>query len=400
MGGGDAEGESGADRVSNSIQVAKKPPFWRDVKTLSWAFQLAVLGLFVAIIGVLYNNVRVNSANQGIPIGFDFLDQPTDFTIPGNDLRTTQPVRDAIVQGVLNTLRVVILGIILATIIGVAVGIGRLSGNWLVRNLTLVYVEAIRNVPLLGLVIFSYLAIALSVFPTINESWIVDGLLVANGRGISAPWFSGSGFRLLGVLAVAVLVGLAIRYWRRLVQDRTGAPTRLPLWMIPSVAAVVLIGSALVGVGISGPSLDERVITGGITMPPEYFALLVALTIYTSSHIAEIFRGSIQAVPRGQGEAASAMALSGWQRMRYVILPQSLRIALPPLGNQYLNLLKNSSLGLAISYFELAKVTTTTIGNRSPAIPAFTLLIILYLIGSLALSAVVNLFNRRLAIES
>jgi general L-amino acid transport system permease protein len=381
------------------IQVATKPPFWRDVRTISWAFQLVVLGLFIAIIAILYNNVRVNSANQGLPVGFDFLDQPSDFTIPGNDLRTTQPVRDAIFEGVLNTLRVVVLGIILATIIGIAVGIGRLSGNWLVRNLTLVYVEAIRNVPLLGLVIFSYLAIALSVFPTIDNSWIVDGLLVANGRGISAPWITGSGVRLLAVLAVAAVVGLVVRRWRNTVQDRTGAPTRMPLYVIPPVVATALIGAAVVGVGLSGPTLDGRVVTGGITMPPEYFALLVALTVYTSSHIAEIFRGSIQAVPRGQGEAASAMALSSWQRMRYVILPQSLRIALPPLGNQYLNLLKNSSLGLAISYFELTKVTQTTIGNRSPAVPAFTLLIVLYLIGSLTLSLLVNYFNRRLAID-
>jgi general L-amino acid transport system permease protein len=381
------------------IQVTTKPPFWRDVRTISWAFQLVVLGLFIAIIAILYNNVRVNSANQGLPVGFDFLDQPSDFTIPGNDLRTTQPVLDAIFEGVLNTLRVVVLGIILATIIGIAVGIGRLSGNWLVRNLTLVYVEAIRNVPLLGLVIFSYLAIALSVFPTIDNSWIVDGLLVANGRGISAPWITGSGVRLLAVLAVAAVVGLVVRRWRNTVQDRTGAPTRMPLYVIPPVVATALIGAAVVGVGLSGPTLDGRVVTGGITMPPEYFALLVALTVYTSSHIAEIFRGSIQAVPRGQGEAASAMALSSWQRMRYVILPQSLRIALPPLGNQYLNLLKNSSLGLAISYFELTKVTQTTIGNRSPAVPAFTLLIVLYLIGSLTLSLLVNYFNRRLAID-
>lgn len=388
----------GAARVG-SIQVASKPPFWRDVRTLSWAFQLAVLGIFLAILAVLFNNVRVNSANQGIPIGFDFLDQPTDFTIPANDLRTTQPVRDALIEGVLNTLRVVVLGIILATIIGVAVGIGRLSGNWLIRNLTLVYVEAIRNVPLLGLVIFSYLAIALSIFPTIDNSWVVGDLLIANGRGISAPWISGSGLRLLGVLAVAALIGFAVRRWRQTVMDRTGEPTRLPLYMVPAVLATTVVGAILVGVGISTPELSERVVSGGITMQPEYFALLAALTIYTSSHIAEIFRGSIQAVPRGQGEAASAMALSAWQRMRYVILPQSLRIALPPLGNQYLNLLKNSSLGLAISYFELTKVTTTSIGNRSPAIPAFTVLIIIYLIGSLLISALVNVFNRRLAIE-
>ncbi len=379
--------------------MAKRPPFWRDVKTLSWLFQLAVLAFFVAIIGVLFNNVRVNSANQGIPVGFDFLDQPAGFPIPANDFRTSQPVRQAIVEGVLNTLRVVLVGIALATVIGVAVGIGRLSGNWLVRTFTLVYVEAIRNVPLLGLVIFSYLAIALAIFPRVDDSWIIDGLTVANGRGISVPWFSGSGLRFLAVLIVAAVVGYLVRAWRIRVMDATGAPTRLLFWMVPPVLATIVIGALLTSISVTSPVLAERQVSGGITMQPEYFALLAALTIYTSSHIAEIFRGSIQAVPKGQGEAATAMALSGWQRMRYVILPQSLRIALPPLGNQYINLLKNSSLGLAISYFDLTKVISTSIGNRSPAIPAFVVLIVIYLIGSLSISAVINFFNRRLAIE-
>ncbi len=379
--------------------MAEKPPFWRDVKTLAWLFQLAVLGLFVAIVAVLYNNVRVNSANQGIPTGFEFLDQPAGFPIPANEFRTSQPVRDAIFEGAMNTLRVVIVGIILATIIGVAVGIGRLSGNWLVRNITLAYVELVRNVPLLGLVIFAYLAIALAIFPKVEDSWIVDGLAVANGRGISVPWFTGSGLWFLVAMAVAAAVGYAIRRWRNSVLDRTGQPTNMLLWVTPAVLVVLVAAAAILGIGVTTPALEGRLIEGGITMQPEYFALLAALTIYTSSHIAEIFRGSIQAVPKGQGEAASAMALSGWQRMRYVVLPQSLRIALPPLGNQYINLLKNSSLGLAISYFELTKVTSTTIGNRSPAVPAYLLLMILYLIGSLAISAVINFFNRRMAIE-
>lgn len=378
--------------------MAAKPPFWRDVKVLAWLFQLAVLALFVAIIAVLVNNVRVNSANQGIPTGYEFLDQPAGFPIPANDFRTSQPVSDAILEGILNTLRVVVAGIVLATVIGVAVGIGRLSGNWLVRNLTLVYVELIRNVPLLGLVIFAYLAIALSIFPRVEDSWIGLGLVV-NGRGISVPWYDGSGLWLLVALAAGVAVGLGIRRWRQAVMDRTGEPLRLWLWALAPAVITTLAVAAAAGIRVTVPEIDGRQVGGGITMQPEYFALLAALVIYTSSHIAEIFRGSIQAVPKGQGEAASAMALSGWQRMRYVILPQSLRIALPPLGNQYINLLKNSSLGLAISYFELTKIISTTIGNRSPAIPAFLLLMVLYLIGSLFISAVINFFNRRMAID-
>jgi general L-amino acid transport system permease protein len=380
------------------VVAATKPPFWRDVKTLAWAFQLAVLGLFIAIVAVLVNNVRVNSTNQGIPTGFGFLDQPAGFPIPANDFRTSQPVREAVVEGVLNTLRVVIVGIVLATLLGVAVGIGRLSGNWLIRNITRVYVEVIRNVPLLGIVIFTYLAAVLSM-PRVDESWTLGSFAIANVRGMSVPWFTGSGLMLWLVAIVAGAVGYGLYRWRQSVMNATGEPARALWWSLPAFALILFWGAVLVGIGVSGPSIDGRSVSGGITMQPEYFALLVALVLYTASHIAEIFRGSIQAVPQGQGEAASAMALSGWQRMRYVVLPQALRIALPPLGNQYLNLMKNSSLGFAISYFELTKVTTTAIGNRAPAVPAFMMLMLLYLIASLILSAIVNVFNRRMAIQ-
>ncbi len=382
--------------MSNTV-TATKPPFWRDVKTLAWAFQLAVLGLVIAAIVVLVNNVRVNSANQGIPTGFGFLDQPAGFPIPANEFRTSQPVREAVIQGVLNTLRVVIVGIVLATILGVAVGVGRLSGNWLIRNITRVYVEVIRNVPLLGIVIFTYLAAVLSM-PGVADSWTIGSFAIANVRGMSVPWFTGSGLLLLLVAIIAAAVGYAVYRWRMSVMAATGEPARALWWSLPVFALILFWGAVLSGIGITGPAIDGRSVSGGITMQPEYFALLVALVLYTASHIAEIFRGSIQAVPKGQGEAASAMALSGWQRMRYVVLPQALRIALPPLGNQYLNLMKNSSLGFAISYFELTKVTTTSIGNRSPAVPAFLMLMVLYLIASLILSAIVNVFNRRLAI--
>lgn len=381
------------------IAPAPKPPFWRNVRVLAWIFQLVVLGLVVTGIAILINNVRVNSAQQGIPTSLDFLDQPSGFTIPANDLRTTQPVRDAVIEGALNTIRVALLGIVLATMLGVTVGIGRLSGNWLVRSIATGFVEIIRNIPLLGIVIFAYLAFVISAFPRVEESWKLDGLLVANGRGVSVPWFSGPALLLILALALASAVVWGIRRWRQRVMDERGEPMHLLWWTVPAFA-LVAFGAALgFGIGITLPSLEGRRVEGGITLQPEYFALLVALVLYTSSHIAEITRGSIQAVPRGQVEAATAMALSGWQRMRYVVLPQALRIALPPLGNQYLNLLKNSSLGFAISYFELTKVMSTAIGNRAPAVPAYLVLMALYLIASLAISAVLNFFNRRLVIE-
>ena len=154
----------------------------------------------------------------------------------------------------------------------------------------------------------------------------------------------------------------------------------------------------MLGLGVTAPELEGNRVAGGITMSAEYFAALAALVIYTSSHIAEIVRGSIQAVPRGQGEAADALALSGLQRLWYVVLPQAMRIGVPPIGNQYLNLAKNSSLAAVISFPELTKVTQLANASRAPAVPAFTLLLGIYLVLSLVISAFVNLANRRLAI--
>jgi general L-amino acid transport system permease protein len=184
------------------------------------------------------------------------------------------------------------------------------------------------------------------------------------------------------------------------VADRTGQPGRAAVWVVVVFVVIMVAGYVAFGapIDVTGPDLQERQVIGGITMAPEYAGLLFALVIYTASHIAEIVRGSIQAVPKGQHEAATALALSPAQRMRFVILPQAMRIGVPAIGNQYLNLTKNSSLAVAISYFELTKVTEVSVANRAPAVPSFVLLLVLYLILSLLLSAGINLLNRRLAL--
>jgi general L-amino acid transport system permease protein len=160
----------------------------------------------------------------------------------------------------------------------------------------------------------------------------------------------------------------------------------------------MVVGWFAFGFSVTTPAVEGRLSVGGIRLDPSYFAVLVALVIYTASHIAEIVRGSIQAVPKGQGEAASALAFSGFQRMWFIVLPQAMRIAIPPLGNQYLNLIKNSSLGAGFAYFELTQVTQITVGNGSPAIPAFTLALAFYVVLSLITSALVNIANRRFAL--
>ena len=377
---------------------ARRPPFYRDVRVLTWTFQLAIFAAVVALIAWLYDNVQARSEQQNFPTSFDYLDQPASFPIAGSDFRQSQPVSDALVEGLLNTLRLAVTGIVLATVLGTLLGIARLSKNFLVRKGAQAYVEVIRNVPLYGLIVLLYTAVILNAFPPPNESWEFGSIAVLNVRGSSVFWFDGGNTKFVIILLAAVLMFAVVARWRHAVSDRTGKPALSVLYGLGAAAIVVVLLWILLGLGGTSPELDGRRVTGGITMTPPYFAALVALVAYTSSHIAEIVRGSIQAVPKGQGEAADALALSGFQRMWNVVLPQAMRIGLPPIGNQYLNLTKNTSLAAAISFPELTQITQLSVANRSPAVPSYVLLLLIYLALSLIISAVVNLANRRLAI--
>jgi general L-amino acid transport system permease protein len=376
----------------------RRPPLWRDVRVLTWTFQLAVVAVAVVIGAWLWDNFQVNSDRLNLPANLNYLEQPAGFPIPGSDFRQTQPVRDALVEGLFNTLRLAVTGIVLATVLGTLLGIARLSQNFLVRKSAQVYVEFVRNVPLLVLIVLFYTAVALNALPAPNRSWKVGPLAVLNVRGASLFWFEGENWKAVVTIVAAAITAALVARWRRSVSDRTGQPARSGLWALGVAAAVFVVVWMLLGLGATAPKLDGRRVAGGITMTPEYFAALVALVVYTSSHIAEIVRGSIQAVPKGQSEAANAVALSGFQRMWYVVLPQAMRIAVPPIGNQYLNLAKNSSLAAVLGFAEMTKVTTLGTAGRTPAVPSFTVLLLIYLGISLALSLVVNLINRRLAI--
>ena len=378
--------------------VSARVPLWRDVRVLKWALQLAVVGLVAALLVWLYGNYVENTAEQNIPTDLGFLDNPANFQITGNPLSQNAPVRDALYEGLLNTLRISVVGVVAATLLGTIIGIARLSKNWLVSKLAAVYVEAVRNVPLALFLVAGLLVVVLGVFPTIQEAWDLGGLVIVSNRGVAVPWFDGAGYGLLMFALVGVVAGLAVARWRRSVSDRTGALPRTGLWAGGALLLVMTIGWFAFGYSWTLPELDGRRTVGGMRVDPSFFALFFALVIYTASHIAEIVRGSIQAVPRGQGEAADAVALSGFQRMWYVVLPQAFRIAIPPIGNQYLNLIKNSSLGAAIGYYDITLVAQTTVGNGSPAVPVFTLTMLLYISISLVTSVIVNYANRRMAL--
>ncbi len=378
--------------------VDGRVPLWRDVRILKWVLQLAIVALVVAFLVWLYGNYTENASRQNIPTNLDFLDNPANFRITGNPLPQTAPVRDALYEGFLNTLRVSVAGIIAATVLGTLIGVARLSKNWLVSKFAAVYVEAVRNVPLALFLVAGLLIVVLGVFPAITDAWDLAGLMVVSNRGVAVPWFVGRGWTLVLLLLGGAVVWLLVARWRSGVSDRTGVPARSGLWGFGAFALVVVVGWFAFGFSFTTPEIAGRQTEGGMRIDPSFFALFFALVIYTASHIAEIVRGSIQAVPRGQGEAADAVALSGFQRMWYVILPQAFRIAIPPIGNQYLNLIKNSSLGAAIGYYDLTLVAQTTVGNGSPAVPVFALTMGIYIVLSLVTSALVNVANRRMAL--
>ena len=382
--------------------ITRRPPPWRNVRVLRVVGQAAFLTAVVALLLYLLDNVVYNLERLGIPTGFDYLDQSAGFAIPDSDFRSSQSLLDALLVGVQNTAKVALIGIVLATILGVVVGVARLSTNWLVRRAAAAYVEAFRNVPVLIIIVFIWLGVFLRLPPISRATEILDVVVLSN-RGLVVPWFDkqGSG-AAFGLVALAgFLLAAAVWIWRSRRFDRTGQPHRRVLWALGVLLAVLAVGFFATGRPwvIATPERGALATAGGFRLAPEYAALLLGLTLYTASHIAEIVRGSILAVSRGQSEAANAVGLSDFQRLRFVVLPQAFRISIPPVANQYLNLVKNSSLGVAVSYYEVTKITQVSISQRAPAVQAILVLMAIYLVFSLSIALVTNLINRRLTLK-
>jgi general L-amino acid transport system permease protein len=385
-----------------SPSTTRRPPLWRNVRVLRIAFQAVFLVAIGGLLLYLLDNVVGNLERLGFPTGFDYLSQQAGFAIPDSDFRSTQSLGDALVVGFQNTIKVSLIGIVLATILGVTIGVARLSTNWLVRRAAALYVETFRNIPVLVIILFWYLGVVLRLPPIGDAVEILDVIVISN-RGVVIPWFDkvGEGFAFGVVALVAVAAAVAVWMWRTRRFDRTGEPHHRVLWSGGVLLAILAAGYVATGRPwtLDTPEVGELSTSGGFRLSPEYAALLIALALYTASHIAEIVRGSILAVPRGQSEAANAVGLSGFQRLRHVVLPQAFRISIPPISNQYLNLAKNSSLGVAISYYEVTKVTRVSISQQAPAVQAILILMGLYLVISLSIALVTNLANRRLTLR-
>jgi general L-amino acid transport system permease protein len=390
------------------LRSAENPPFWRDVRNIRIGGQLLVVGLVGWFLYSLYDNSVTNIASSGLTANFDFLGFDFRQAIPGLDGGAQFSVLRAFGAGYLNVVRVIAFGIPVATLLGIIIGVARLSDNAMARAVGTLYVETFRNIPPLLIIFFFYTVYLLETLPQLDEQVTPLGITVVSNSGLAIPWLnpeaSTAGF--VGLIALGLVAVGAVLWWRGRVNERTGEPARGGLWGLGTFVLSVLVAHVASGgaLALEVPGLIEQDngivrIEGGMIIGVPYAGLTIGLTIYTASHIAEIVRGAIQAIAKGQTEAAQAVALNTVQRYRYVILPQAFRIMIPPLASQYLNIVKNSSLGVAISFFELATVFQRVAANATPAVLALLPMMGFYLTFSLSISFIANNVNRRLALE-
>ena len=387
---------------------SKSPPknkswSWRSQAFRGLIYQVVAIGLIVAIVWFLAHNTLSNMKIRGIQSGFDFLMGPAGFDI-GESLYpfdSAQPYWQAFVVGLTNTLRVAILGIILTTVLGTLLGVGRFSRNALVRGVCYGYVEFFRNVPVLLQLLMWYLFFT-EALPAAAEAWRVGPFFLSKG-GLAFPvpvWSSGQFWATVGLLAGAGLA-FVYRQWAIKQFEATGQLKSM-FWVPVAIClAVSLLGWVAGGAqtAFDFPVMGEFAVEKGGSLTPEFLSVLLGLTVYTAAFVAEVVRSGIQSVARGQGEAAAALGLSPGQSMRLVTLPQALRVIIPPMTNQFLNLTKNSSLAVAIGYPDVVSIANTALNQTGRAVECISIVMLVYLSTSLTTSLLMNWYNTRSAIQ-
>jgi general L-amino acid transport system permease protein len=389
--------------ATDTIRPPARSSPWRNPAIRGILFQVLFVAAVLALGAFLVHNTLVNLRRQNIASGFGFLDREAAFGI-GESLIAYSPADTyarAFLVGLLNTLYVAGLGIVLATILGTVMGIARLSGNWLIRKLAQIYVETFRNIPLL-LQLFFWWGLLRESAPQPRQAWEPLPDVFVSNRGIVFPVPSPN--PAYGWMALALCIGVVATFgifrWARRRQARTGQqfPTGwvgLGLVVGLPLAVFLACGAPL---ALDRPELKGFNFVGGHSASPEFAALLLGLVIYTGTFIAEIVRAGILAVSWGQSEAAMALGLKPGQRMRLVVLPQALRVIVPPMTSQYLSLTKSSSLAVAIGYPDLVSIANTTINQTGQAVEGITMIMAVYLTISLIISALMNLYNRSVAL--
>jgi general L-amino acid transport system permease protein len=392
-----------ADPVIDRAAMPPPVAFYNHPTIRAVLYQLALLAGLLWLGYEFVVNARSNLEAQSLASGFGFLDNTAGFGVNQSLIAYSEAdsYSRVFVVGLLNTLLVAVIGIVLATMLGFLVGIGRLSPNWLLARLCGGYVELIRNLPLLFQILFWYLAV-LGSLPSPRQSISFPGAIFLNNRGIIVPApVAGEGARLAAAaFALGVVATIALALWARRRRERGGR--RFPLFAGGTALIVGLPLAALAATGFpiafERPELRGFNFVGGIRLIPEFAALLIALTTYTAAFIAEIVRAGVLAVPRGQSEAALALGLRRGLLLRLVVLPQALRVIVPPLTNQYLNLTKNSSLAVAIGYPDLFAVFAgTALSQTGQAIEIIAITMAVYLAISLITSGFMNWYNLRVA---
>ncbi|MFZ2101778.1 MAG: amino acid ABC transporter permease [Oricola sp.] len=392
-------GRGSADDSAPKVALLNNP------EVRGWLFQivLAILIGYLAVTG--WSNMNENLRRAGIASGWGFLSNNAGFQISQTLIEYSQATSTygrVFVVGLLNTFAVAILGIVFATVIGFVVGIARLSKNWMVSRLATVYVEMLRNIPLLLQIFIWYFGV-LRLLPQPREGFDFGFLGLLNNRGYFAPkaiWGEGAGFTFYALVAACV-IAWAVARWARKRQMATGQIFPSFLFGLGVIVLLPLIVFIASGMPLSWdvPKMGGFRPSGGMSIIPEYIAMLVALSTYTATFIAEIVRAGILAVNRGQTEAAHALGLRNGPTLRLVVIPQAMRIIIPPLTSQYLNLTKNSSLAVAIAYPELTSVFAGTALNQTgQAVEIISLTMLTYLTISLATSLFMNWYNSRVAL--
>ena len=388
--------------LSREARSSHSTAFWRDVRVLRVAGQILFLLAIAAGAWWLLNNLQNNLQAIGLRIGFRFLRDTAGFPISeGLRYDPTDVNGYAFWVGIVNTIRVAAIGIVLATIIGTVIGVARLSTNWLVRKLAAIYVETIRNIPLLVQLFFWYFAVMITALPMVKSAIRLPGSIYLSQRGVYIPWATPTEslrtwmLYVLGGLVLAIIVYVL----RRLQLKRAERPGFPIAW-----AAITLVLAGAGGwfltpgspLALTVPVLQKFNFEGGLWLSASFTALLMGLSVYTGAFIAEIVRAGILAVSKGQTEAARAVGLTRIQILRLVILPQALRVIIPPLASQYLNLTKNSSLAILIGYYDLMNVGTTIFNQTGRAVEMILLIMASYLTMSLFTSLLMNWYNRRM----
>jgi general L-amino acid transport system permease protein len=388
----------------SSIQVTTRSsiPLWRDERVLKGIAQVVSAVAVILFLYFFISNLLRAANDRGLNLGYDFLNESAGFplaesAIPYDEARS---FGYAFLVGVLNTLKAALVGIVLATALGTVTALARLSTNWLVRKIAGAYIETIRNVPLLVQLFIWYFAV-FQQLPPVRESTRWPGPIYLSQRGLylPSPVATSTFDTWLVFLVIGVVLSSALRFILGRHQLRTGRTTYPIL-----TAFIVLVGLPAVGWFLVGkspletdlPVLGKFNFTGGMQLTPEYAAVLTGLVAYTGAFIAEVVRAGILAVDRGQFEAARAVGLNNMQVLRLVVFPQAMRVIIPPLISQYLNLTKNSSLAVIVGYPDLFFVGTVIINQAGRAVPVFMMVMTVYLSISLTTSILMNIYNRRI----